>query len=256
MGKRINVKYHIFKNIQDDSPAFRHQIAMIMDECGPEFAKKILWKTLRIEAKGGALTADGSRRRTPGGLYFHLAKQHMTPEQRRAINNYKRKLKSIGTVAFENEVLRPKRDARIAAHQEWVVASQVAKAERLAREAAQAQAEAKAAEAAKKTTTRQNGKHKTPQYGKPAILASRLAALPPEPAFDLPDDLPPHLTAQARQLQSAVGVLRARVEELESKPPAKQVGLEMTRRLLAKTEGQIAALLEAYERSRSGEGVP
>lgn len=254
MGKRRKVKYHIFKNIQDDSRAFRHQIAMIMDECGPEFAKKILWKTLRIEAKGGALTADGSRRRTPGGLYFHLAKQHMTPEQRRAINYYKRKLKSIGTVAFENEVLRPKQDARIAAHQESVVAAQAAKAEREALLAEQAAVAPPPP--TKANGTKKSAKNKTPQYGKPATLASRLADLPPEPVSDLPDDLPPHLAAQARQLQSAVGVLRARVKELESKPPAKQVGLEMTRKLLAKTEGQIAALLEAYARSRSGEGVP
>jgi hypothetical protein len=39
----------------------------------------------RVEAAGGILLPDQSRRRTPGGVFFHLAYQRLTLEQRRQI---------------------------------------------------------------------------------------------------------------------------------------------------------------------------
>ncbi len=39
-------------------------------------------KALVIESAGGMLTSDGKRRRTVGGVFFHLLRQACTPEQR------------------------------------------------------------------------------------------------------------------------------------------------------------------------------
>jgi hypothetical protein len=42
-------------------------------------------RTQEIEAAGGMLTVRGNRRRTPGGVYFFLVKEIMTPEQEEAV---------------------------------------------------------------------------------------------------------------------------------------------------------------------------
>lgn len=45
----------------------------------------ILIDTLGIETNGGMWTKDGSRRRSPGGTFLELCRQHATPEERRQI---------------------------------------------------------------------------------------------------------------------------------------------------------------------------
>lgn len=42
-------------------------------------------RTQEIEAGGGMLTVRGNRRRTPGGVFFFLVKEKMTPEQEEAV---------------------------------------------------------------------------------------------------------------------------------------------------------------------------
>ncbi len=42
--------------------------------CGADFANALLEETLQMEMSGGLLTLDRSRRRTPGGVFFYLAK--------------------------------------------------------------------------------------------------------------------------------------------------------------------------------------
>jgi hypothetical protein len=41
---------------------------------GPKVVRQFLDKTLQIEANGGLLVRNGSRRRTRGGVFFHIAK--------------------------------------------------------------------------------------------------------------------------------------------------------------------------------------
>ncbi|MGQ9887310.1 MAG: hypothetical protein ACUVSX_02355 [Aggregatilineales bacterium] len=58
------------------------QIGIIVRHFGAEAALALLAETEAIEAQGGMMIANGRRRRTPGGVFFYLAKERMTPEER------------------------------------------------------------------------------------------------------------------------------------------------------------------------------
>lgn len=58
------------------------QIRRIVYRCGADQALAWLEATHQAEANGGLLIQDGSRRRTPGGVYLFLARAEMTPELR------------------------------------------------------------------------------------------------------------------------------------------------------------------------------
>lgn len=60
-------------------------IGRLVEALGKETARDLLANTLRIEADGGIQTDDKTRRRTPGGVFFKLAKDATTPKQRRDI---------------------------------------------------------------------------------------------------------------------------------------------------------------------------
>ncbi len=51
------------------------QIARAVDRLGPAPARAVLAQVQEIEAGGGRMLPDGSRRRTPGGLFFLLLRQ-------------------------------------------------------------------------------------------------------------------------------------------------------------------------------------
>ena len=51
------------------------QIARAVDRLGPAQARAFLARVQEIEAGGGRMLPDGSRRRTPGGLFFLLLRQ-------------------------------------------------------------------------------------------------------------------------------------------------------------------------------------
>ena len=55
---------------------------------GVETALALLQQTHETEAAGGMLLPDGSRRRTPGGVYFLLVRQQASTEQRKQIFPY------------------------------------------------------------------------------------------------------------------------------------------------------------------------
>ncbi len=60
-------------------------IERLVKALGEERTLTLLDETLKIEAEGGMQTDDGSRRRTPGGVFFKLAKNQTTPQERRQI---------------------------------------------------------------------------------------------------------------------------------------------------------------------------
>src|SRR5262245_24785377 len=51
----------------------RNTIFQIVKAAGRTHAKELLAKTLEVEASGGMMVPDGSRRRTLGGVFFYLA---------------------------------------------------------------------------------------------------------------------------------------------------------------------------------------
>ena len=61
----------------------RH-IAAIVRVLGAERALALLEQALAVEARGGMLLPDGTRR-TPGGVFFRLAREQATPDERARI---------------------------------------------------------------------------------------------------------------------------------------------------------------------------
>jgi hypothetical protein len=59
-----------------------YQIGHVVRRCGVKFAEQVAQKALEVEANGGMMLRDGSRRRTPGGVFFELAFDTMTGRQR------------------------------------------------------------------------------------------------------------------------------------------------------------------------------
>ena len=61
------------------------QIAGVVRALGEELSLKLLEETKQIEAKGGMMLPDNSRKRTPGGVFFFLARQKLSHDDKLAI---------------------------------------------------------------------------------------------------------------------------------------------------------------------------
>ena len=78
------------------------QIERMLERIGEEKVRAWVAEALRIEATGGMLNADETRRRSVGGIFFYLARQEITEteDQRyiwpRLSKRQKRKLKRRG----------------------------------------------------------------------------------------------------------------------------------------------------------------
>ncbi len=59
----------------------RHQLAWVVEVLGDERARALLVEILAIEEQGGLQLSDGRRRRTPGGVFFHLVRTQASPEE-------------------------------------------------------------------------------------------------------------------------------------------------------------------------------
>ena len=60
-------------------------LRQVLRTVGPERGAAILADTLACEARGGMRTTDGTRRRTPGGVFFQLVKERATPTERQRL---------------------------------------------------------------------------------------------------------------------------------------------------------------------------
>jgi hypothetical protein len=67
----------------DEVPLF--QIAGVVRVLGEEVAQKLLAETQEIEKNGGMMLPDNSRKRTPGGVFFFLARQKLSQADKLAI---------------------------------------------------------------------------------------------------------------------------------------------------------------------------
>jgi hypothetical protein len=60
-------------------------LTKVLRTLGQDRCRAILAETLTCEANGGMLTKDGTRRRTPGGVFFQLVKERATKQERRGL---------------------------------------------------------------------------------------------------------------------------------------------------------------------------
>lgn len=72
-----SLSVYIAEQLGETDKKPRRQIAAIVEHCGVEFAETLLKDTLETEANGGMMLSDQSRRRTAGGVFFHLARGRM-----------------------------------------------------------------------------------------------------------------------------------------------------------------------------------
>ncbi|HZC85052.1 MAG TPA: phosphorylated adapter RNA export RNA-binding domain-containing protein [Rubrobacter sp.] len=86
-GKKASVSpvvQQITTALGETKPMARGQIKRIVQTIEEERALAILQQALEIEQHGGLMLPDG-KRRTPGGVFFRLVKEQMTPEERRQV---------------------------------------------------------------------------------------------------------------------------------------------------------------------------
>src|SRR5262245_51329180 len=60
-------------------------LTKVLRTLGQDRCTAILADTLQCEANGGMLTKDGTRRRTPGGVFFQLVRERATPQERQCL---------------------------------------------------------------------------------------------------------------------------------------------------------------------------
>jgi CHAD domain-containing protein len=84
----------IAQALGETQPAALGQLKRIVQTIGDERALAILQQALEIEQHGGLMLLDGSRRHTPGGVFFRLVKEQMSPEERRQVWFYQGRAKA------------------------------------------------------------------------------------------------------------------------------------------------------------------
>ena len=73
---------HLAETLQELNRPLLTQVLRVL---GQDRCAAILADTLTCEANGGMLTRDGTRRRTPGGVFFQLVRERATPQERRRL---------------------------------------------------------------------------------------------------------------------------------------------------------------------------
>ena len=84
-------------------------LAKVLRVLGPERCRAILTDVLTTEASGGMLTKDGTRRRTPGGTFFHLVRDQCTKEERARLFPYVPRTNRRGRDSWHNQHTRSSR---------------------------------------------------------------------------------------------------------------------------------------------------
>ena len=74
---------------------------------GAERAHAFWQQALEIEANGGLMTADGQRRRTPGGVFFQLVRKGVSKKERKAIFPYVPQRKPPGSATPPQQQAQP-----------------------------------------------------------------------------------------------------------------------------------------------------
>ncbi len=75
----------IARQLGETAAGPRWQIRRVVDALGEVRARALLAEALAVEGRGGLMLPDGSRRRTPGGVFFHLVRAQASPEEAQRI---------------------------------------------------------------------------------------------------------------------------------------------------------------------------
>jgi hypothetical protein len=82
------------EKLGETEPYAVQKIALLVKLAGEDFTKSLVEESLQIDANGGQMTLDGSRRRTLGGVFFYLAKGKLPKELKHRIFPMQKKQKS------------------------------------------------------------------------------------------------------------------------------------------------------------------
>ncbi len=91
-AKQRKVAEQIVEALGEEEKVPVRQIHAIVRFCSTQFAQAILEETEELEADGGVMTSDGTRRRTKGGVFFYLCRFRISPAIRRIVYNRKGKV--------------------------------------------------------------------------------------------------------------------------------------------------------------------
>lgn len=97
-----------------------------------------------------------------------------------------------------------------------------------------------------------NARNDSKSHSKPLPQRHKISIPKPTstgPEIDLPEGVSSADAAKLRQLHTAASQFRKKIEGLEEKPENQRFGLDMTRKLLANTEKQIATIEKKYQSS-------
>lgn len=75
----------IATKLEEPNKALLRRIVIVI---GVERAQKLLEEVLAIEAEGGRVTVDGTRRKSAGGLFITLARAQASPEEKRKLYDF------------------------------------------------------------------------------------------------------------------------------------------------------------------------
>src|SRR5262245_57657453 len=78
------------------------QIGGVVRALGDELSLKLLEETKDIQGKGGMMLPDNSRKRTAGGVFFYLARQKLSQEDKLAIFRAPKSPKSTPAAGSES----------------------------------------------------------------------------------------------------------------------------------------------------------
>lgn len=115
MSKKNDQRFYFVQQVaamlEETEPKVKGQINVVVRRAGIDNTMALLKEVLAVEQCGGMLTADGLRRRTPGGVFLLLARQkgyipRLSPEeskakwkQRRVKTRAKKKAAAVETKA-------------------------------------------------------------------------------------------------------------------------------------------------------------
>ena len=70
------------KALDETNPIAKTSLIRIIQYLGLEWAEDCYHATEKVQSEGGLSVADGSRKRSFGGVFLHLAKKEMDSDQR------------------------------------------------------------------------------------------------------------------------------------------------------------------------------